>query len=154
MHNLTWGMWDLVPWPGTEPRAPVLGVQSLSHWTTRDVPHSLTCKTCLQGYTLKSDKLLNGQTAYHLTSPIRQTSAREKAFFGHDCSEGHKPTDSWKRLVSVEALEMEEIDHGLCSAANKLFFLRKMSLLGSQFLHLQCERVRSDGSKFSSNSAL
>ena len=28
-------MWDLVPWPGMEPRPPVLGAQSLSHWTTR-----------------------------------------------------------------------------------------------------------------------
>ena len=128
----------------------MLGLQS--HWTTRDVPHSLTCKTRLQGYTPKPDKLLNRQTAYHLTSPIRQTSASEKAFFGHNCSKGHKPTDAGKSLVSAEALEMEEIDHRPCSAANKLFFFRKMSLLGSQSLHLQCERVRSDGSKFSSNS--
>ena len=28
------GMWDLVPWPGIEPRPPALGAQSLSHWTT------------------------------------------------------------------------------------------------------------------------
>ena len=27
-------MWDLVPWPGIEPRLPTLGAQSLSHWTT------------------------------------------------------------------------------------------------------------------------
>ena len=31
-------MWDLVPWPGIKPQAPVLGVWSLSHWTTREVP--------------------------------------------------------------------------------------------------------------------
>ena len=31
-------MWDLVPWPGIEPRPPALGAQSLSHWTTREVP--------------------------------------------------------------------------------------------------------------------
>ena len=30
-------MWDLVPWPGMEPRVPALGAQSLSHWTTREV---------------------------------------------------------------------------------------------------------------------
>ena len=29
------GMWDLVPWPGTKPRPPVLGGWSLSLWTTR-----------------------------------------------------------------------------------------------------------------------
>ena len=30
-------MWDLVPWSGMEPGPPVLGAQSLSHWTTREV---------------------------------------------------------------------------------------------------------------------
>jgi len=32
------GMWDLVPWPGSKPRPPALGIWSLSHWTTREVP--------------------------------------------------------------------------------------------------------------------
>ena len=32
------GMWDLVPWPGIKPRPPVIWAQSLSHWTTREVP--------------------------------------------------------------------------------------------------------------------
>ena len=27
--------WDLVPWPGTEPRPPALGTWSFSDWTTR-----------------------------------------------------------------------------------------------------------------------
>ena len=31
------GVWDLVPWPGIEPRPPALGVWSLSRWTTREV---------------------------------------------------------------------------------------------------------------------
>ena len=34
------GMWDLVPWPGIEPGLPAWGVQSLGHWTTREVPPS------------------------------------------------------------------------------------------------------------------
>ena len=34
----TWGMWDLVPWPGMEPRPPALGAWGLSHWTTKEVP--------------------------------------------------------------------------------------------------------------------
>ena len=33
-------MWDLVPRPGIEPGHPALGAQSLSHWTTREVPVS------------------------------------------------------------------------------------------------------------------
>ena len=32
------GMWDLVPWPGIEPRAPTLEALRLSLWTTREVP--------------------------------------------------------------------------------------------------------------------
>ena len=31
-------MWDLIPWPGIKPRCSALGVWSLSHWTTREVP--------------------------------------------------------------------------------------------------------------------
>ena len=36
--TLSCGIWDLVPWPGIEPGSPALGVQSLSHWSTREVP--------------------------------------------------------------------------------------------------------------------
>ena len=36
--GLSCSMWDLVPWPGMEPKLPALGVQSLSHWTIREVP--------------------------------------------------------------------------------------------------------------------
>ena len=32
------GMWDQVLWQGIEPGPPALGVWSLSHWTTREVP--------------------------------------------------------------------------------------------------------------------
>ena len=31
-------LWDLVPRPGIEPGPPALGAQSLTHWTTREVP--------------------------------------------------------------------------------------------------------------------
>ena len=41
MPTLNCGMWDLVPWPGIEPRAPALGAQSPSHWTTKEVPEIL-----------------------------------------------------------------------------------------------------------------
>ena len=37
-RGLSCGMGDLVPWPGLEPRSPVLGTRSLSPWTTREVP--------------------------------------------------------------------------------------------------------------------
>ena len=34
-------MWALVPWPGFKPVPPAMRVHSLSHWTTKEVPHSL-----------------------------------------------------------------------------------------------------------------
>ena len=38
--GLSCNMWDLVPWPGIEPRALHWEHKSLSHWTTREVPPS------------------------------------------------------------------------------------------------------------------
>ena len=38
-------MWDLVPWPGMEPRPPALGAWSLSHWTTKEVPNNIFLKS-------------------------------------------------------------------------------------------------------------
>ena len=35
-------MWDTAPRPGIEPGPPALAAQSLSHWTTREVPRILT----------------------------------------------------------------------------------------------------------------
>ena len=33
----SWGMWDLVPWPGIKLRPSALGAQHLSCWTTREI---------------------------------------------------------------------------------------------------------------------
>ena len=38
MPTLSYSMWDLILPPGIEPGPPALGVGSLSHWTTREVP--------------------------------------------------------------------------------------------------------------------
>ena len=38
LHTLSFGMWDLVPWPGIEPGPPTLGAQSLRHCTPKEVP--------------------------------------------------------------------------------------------------------------------
>ena len=40
MQTLNYSMGVLVPWLGIEPEPPALGVQSLNHWTTREVPIS------------------------------------------------------------------------------------------------------------------
>ena len=32
------GLWDLAPWPGTEPEPSALGVWGLIHWATKEVP--------------------------------------------------------------------------------------------------------------------
>jgi len=38
MLGFSWGMQDLVPWPGIKPGSPALGTRNLSHWTKRDIP--------------------------------------------------------------------------------------------------------------------
>ena len=38
IFDLSCGMQDLAPWQEMEPMPPALGAQSLSHWTTREVP--------------------------------------------------------------------------------------------------------------------
>ena len=41
--GLSFGMQDVVPWPGIKPRPPALGAWSLNHhWTAREVPQFLT----------------------------------------------------------------------------------------------------------------
>ena len=50
MWTLSCSIWDLVPWPGIEPRLPTLGVQSLSHWTTREVPVQLILRIYMQDF--------------------------------------------------------------------------------------------------------
>ena len=37
-QTLSCSMWDIVPWQRIELGPPALGMQSLSHWTTREVP--------------------------------------------------------------------------------------------------------------------
>ena len=38
MQALSSGIWDLVSWPGIEPRLPALEAQGLNHWTARELP--------------------------------------------------------------------------------------------------------------------
>ena len=40
-QGLCCSMWDPVPQTGIQPRPPALGAQSLSHWTTREVPETV-----------------------------------------------------------------------------------------------------------------
>ena len=44
------GIWNLVPWPGIEPGPPTFGTQSLSHWTTREVPVVISIKKKKKGH--------------------------------------------------------------------------------------------------------
>ena len=44
MPTLSWGMWELVPWPGIEPRSPALGAWSLGDCTNREVPQKWNSK--------------------------------------------------------------------------------------------------------------
>ena len=37
MWTVSCGMWDLVPWPGTEPWPPAYTMWKLNHWVTREI---------------------------------------------------------------------------------------------------------------------
>ena len=50
MWTLNCGLWVLVPWPGIGPGPPVLGSQSLSLWTTREVLTHLFLKSHTSGF--------------------------------------------------------------------------------------------------------
>ena len=39
--GVSYGVWDLVPWPGNEPRPHALESWSLNYWPTREVPKCL-----------------------------------------------------------------------------------------------------------------
>ena len=45
LGSFSFGVWNLVPCPGIEPRALALGAQHLSHWTTREVSRFAPYKT-------------------------------------------------------------------------------------------------------------
>ena len=68
--GLSFGMWDLVPWPGIEPMAPAPGAQSLSHWTTREVPG-------FYSFTLSA----NISWAPSPSSKVRPSSRRHHSYF-------------------------------------------------------------------------
>ena len=56
MRTLNCCMWDLVPWPGIEPRTLALGAQSVSQWPTREVPQLSTSLSLLPAYRNVGDK--------------------------------------------------------------------------------------------------
>ena len=51
----TWNLslWYLVFWPRIEPRLPTLGAQSVSHWTTREVPNKVSVYVRVCCFSLK-----------------------------------------------------------------------------------------------------
>ena len=53
-RHFSCSMWDLVLLPGIEPWPPVLGAQSLSHWTTREVPPEVSFRICMCAKSLQS----------------------------------------------------------------------------------------------------
>ena len=109
MWTLSCGMWDLVPWPGIEPRLPAVGVQSLSHWTTGEVPKvwlwSIKVTSRMTWFDLqrpghRSTKLLLNKVTKNL-SFLREAkwhhrvfSLQEKAVVPGEIAEGSRPWGS------------------------------------------------------------
>ena len=61
-------MWDLVPWPGLEPWLPALGVWSLIHWATREVPWNV-CNVIGQLYLHLKKKASKQKTIMNCETP-------------------------------------------------------------------------------------
>ena len=73
--GLSCSMWDLAPWPGIKPGPPALGAQSLSHWTTREVPPSWFLMPILRTWGLAGTpgpelSVSHSPTITSLTSPL------------------------------------------------------------------------------------
>ena len=66
------GRWDLVPWPGIEPRLAASGTQSLSHWTPREVPGTLS-------YTHNPRARLRAWLNRPINTPSSQSSPMERS---------------------------------------------------------------------------
>ena len=103
-QTLGCGMWDLVSWPGIEPRPSALGARILSHWTTREVPnsfykqHGCGCVLALQWWGFQDDGSLGeGQACGgpqglgRSQNPRIENSARDQT--GSTCSENEWMSD-------------------------------------------------------------
>ena len=71
IFRLHHSMWDLVPWPGIEPRLPALGAWSLSHRNTREAPnYFLLCGQYCPEVT-QVPVLMNKQAQSLVTASVR-----------------------------------------------------------------------------------
>ena len=79
-ETLSYEMLDLVPWPGIEPQPPALGVRSLSHWTTREVPCYLLLPTKKMSLTiwLYKNEVPSHWSCWPLTYPERSSGWRSR----------------------------------------------------------------------------
>ena len=78
-------MWDVVPRQGMEPGPPTLGVQSLSHWTNKEIPAiPLLLKRKLRP---KVTLLINGAagTRTGLVSPSAMNLPVHPTLLTHPC---------------------------------------------------------------------
>ena len=84
MWILSCSMWDLVSWLGIEPGPPILEVQSLSHWTTREVLRMLQVKATLGRSAGKGDSSERHRAAGLCCSTRRMISSWAGAVLGCD----------------------------------------------------------------------
>ena len=100
MRTPSCSMDDLVPWPGMEPGWPALGVQSLSHWTTREIPFCLIFKV------KKIKAGINRWDLIRFKSFVRQRK--------------HKRNEKTTYWMEENILSRERNDTDMCSFAHLL----------------------------------
>ena len=111
MPGLSYHTWDLVPWPGIEPGPPALGAQSLSHWTTREVPLSACLGGNLNSLYEGPPSSSSGPPLHHYLIPLPLFScSRDRPF-------SHAAHGQFGFSFTVELLDLNSpfFDHNLLS---------------------------------------
>ena len=88
LQDLLCSMWDLIPWPGMEPGPLALGVQTLSHWTTREVPFGM--RSCTQ----------KGKVTTSILQMEKLSHKKEKGSSGAGAKKKKKGVSWWIHLKS------------------------------------------------------
>ena len=94
-------MWDLVPWPRIKPMPHASGAQSLSHWTTREVPIGLLWR--LDWVTDRSNCLLPNRSNCLISINNGHSYYTEKAMAPHSS------TLAWKIPWTEEPGELQSL---------------------------------------------
>ena len=108
--GLSCSLWCVVPLPGIEPGPSALGVQSLSHWTTRDVPWSFLIRPKMGPSPAESwhstvwvDTMQRDQGLHHLV--VIKATFNKRPGQSHGCKHWYRCKRSRQALILMERMQ-------------------------------------------------